>query len=618
MPAILSFENHGSAMLRQIDRSCTNPQFPFVVNFAYDPVTEGFANEIPGIHNPGRSRSPTFVGKPGGRGVRFPAGVYHRALQAEIQHVSYFQPDRLRTGIHDNPGPTSTAFQGQKSHLPAAELVMTTPALRVLLCASEIFPLAKTGGLADASAALAAALDGLGVKVHLLMPAYGPAIDQVVDLAPPVALPDIMGHSGGLLLSGKTPDTGIPITLIDYPQLYRDGGGLYLDADGHERPNNPQRFAVMAHAACRFALGEFENDRFDLVHCNDWHTGLLPLLLKTRAVDEYPASVFTIHNMAFQGLCPMDLLPELDLGLAPDQLGRVEYYGQASFLKAGLEFADELTAVSPRYADEIQTEEFGFGLEGVMQARSDHLTGILNGIDRSVWSPSVSPWIHAHFDQDHMQGKAACKLALQRELGLVENPNAPLMIFIGRLTWQKMADVLLEALPHYLALEPDRQFALLGTGEIALEEAFYRMASEHVGRVWVSHAYSEECAHRMHAGGDFLIHGSRFEPCGLTQLYAMQFGTIPIVRPVGGLADTVVDATPGTLAAGTATGIHFAGTGAEDMLAGINRTIALYRCPDAWRSLQRAAMQTDFSWDTSARAYLSVYLRALSARRLSD
>ena len=489
---------------------------------------------------------------------------------------------------------------------------MSAPALRVLLCASEIFPLAKTGGLADASAALAAALERLRVDVHLFMPAYASAIDQIVDLGPPQALPEIMGHAGGLVLTGKTPDSGVPVSLVDYPHLFRDGGGLYVDADGQERHDNPQRFAVMSHAACRFALGELNHERFDLVHCNDWHTGLLPLLLKTRSTPGSPASVFTIHNMAFQGLCPMDRLPELDLGLANDQLGRVEYYGHASFLKAGLEFADELTAVSPRYADEIQTEEFGFGLEGVMQARSDRLTGILNGIDRSIWSPSVSPWIAANFDRDHLEGKAACKRQLQRELGLVENPKAPLMIFIGRLTWQKMADVLLEALPHYLALEPDRQFALLGSGDPVLEDAFVRLASEQAGRMWVSTVYSEESAHRLHAGGDLLIHGSRFEPCGLTQLYAMQFGTIPIVRPVGGLADTVVEASPETLAAGTATGIYFAETDTEAMLAGINRAISLYRCPQVWQRLQQSAMQADFSWDRSARAYLSIYERALA------
>ena len=486
---------------------------------------------------------------------------------------------------------------------------MSEAPLRVLLAASEIFPLAKTGGLADASAALAAALARLGVEVHLVMPAYAPALDLVRELGPPAELPKINGLMGGLLLTGKTPDSGLPISLVDFPTLYRDGGGLYVDAEGKDRPNNPERFAALSHAACLLALGELSLPRFDIVHCNDWHTGLIPLLLQARAGQAAPVSVFTIHNMAFQGQCPLERLPALGVHLDGEELGRVEYYGQASFLKAGLEFADEVTTVSPRYAEEIQTAEFGFGLEGVVRARSDHLTGILNGIDRSIWSPAVSPWLARRYGPDSLDDKRACKRELQRELGLTPDPGAPLMVFIGRLTWQKMADVLLEVVPRYLEAEPDRQFVLLGTGDLTLEDGFRDLAEKHPGRVAILIGYTEDLAHRLHGGGDVLIHGSRFEPCGLTQLYAMQFGTIPVVRPVGGLADTVVDVRPETLAADTATGFYFSEASVDGMLAGIDRAIDMYRQPEPWRRLQRAAMRQSFSWEDSAHAYLSVYRR---------
>lgn len=488
---------------------------------------------------------------------------------------------------------------------------MSASRRRILIASSEIFPLAKTGGLADATAALAAALSALGQDVHLVMPAYTQALESVVDLEPALSLPSINGQDEGLILAGRMPDSGVPVKLIDLPKMYRDGGCLYVDAAGNERPDNPQRFAALAHAITHLALGEIGPAPFDLVHCNDWHTGLVPLLLKARS-KQPPATLFTIHNIAFQGLCPLDLLP--DLGVAPPdgRLDRLEFYGQASFLKAGLEYADELTTVSPRYAEEIQTPEFGFGLEGLIRARREQLTGILNGIDTTIWSPLRSPWIPARYGPDALAGKLVCKQALQRELGLNDNPTAPLMSFIGRLTWQKMADVLLEVVAPYLAAEADRQFALLGNGDRHIEDAYRHLAEAFPGRVSVNIGYTEEEAHRLHAGSDLLIHGSRFEPCGLTQLYAMQFGTVPIVRPVGGLADTVVDASAETLASATATGFYFIEPTAEAMLAGIDRAIALYRQPHAWQRLQRTAMNQVFSWEVSAQSYLRVYERALA------
>ena len=491
---------------------------------------------------------------------------------------------------------------------------MKTAKPRLLIAATEIYPLAKTGGLADAVAALGAALAGLDYDVHFVLPAYAEALEHVWADGTLRHLPAINGLEDGMLLSGRMPDSGVPIHLIDLPSLYRDGGGLYVDENGKERADNAERFAAFAHAVCALALGELSLPRFDIVHCNDWQTGLVPLLLHLRAGADAPPTVFTIHNMAFQGQYPTEQWDRLGVGLPAELWPRVEYYGQASFLKAGLEFADQITTVSPRYAEEIQTPEFGFGLEGLIQHRKNRLTGILNGIDVSIWSPERSPWIPAPYSPNSLEGKARCKAALQNELGLEINPEAPLLTFIGRMTWQKMADVLLDAVPIYLAAESDRQFVLLGNGDRELEARFLTLAEAYPTRMSVLIDYTEEKAHQLHAGADILIHGSRFEPCGLTQMYSMRFGTIPVVRPVGGLADTVRDVSSENGTAIQASGFHFDGTSAADMARAIDRAVSVYRQPDAWLALQHNAMAQDFSWSASARLYAAVYERAVAGR----
>jgi len=336
---------------------------------------------------------------------------------------------------------------------------------------------------------------------------------------------------------------------------------------------------------------------------------LVPLLLAQQRDATGPSSLFTVHNMAFQGLCPLDLLPSLDVDVEGTHYQALEYFGQASFLKAGLVLSDWVTTVSPRYAQEICTPEFGFGLDGVIAARADRLSGILNGIDDSVWSPECSPWLPVRYSAANVSGKARCKEELQRELGLELNPVAPLLTFIGRLTWQKMADVLLDALPSFLEAEPDRQFALLGEGDRELERGFRALAGQYPGRLAIDIGYSEARAHRLHGGADILLHGSRFEPCGLTQMYAMKFGTIPVVRPVGGLADTVIDATPETIEQGKANGFYFDQASSGDLLAALDRAIALFRQPAAWRRIRSTAMAANFSWRESAGQYLHLYRR---------
>ncbi len=488
------------------------------------------------------------------------------------------------------------------------------PAMRLLMVASEVFPLAKSGGLADAVAALAAALDRQGVAVRLVMPGYDEALDRILNTEAGAQLPDPYHLGAGRLVHGLTPDSGLPISLVDIPALFRGGGDLYVDAHGQDRSNNPQRFAALSHAACSLALGELGLARADVVHCSDWHTGLLPLLLKQRGGAAAPPTVFTIHNMAFQGVYGLELLPSLGIGLSPQALDKIEYYGGASFLKAGLKYADALTTVSRRYAEEIKTPAFGFGLDGVMRARADSLTGILNGCDARIWSPATSPWLAERYSVDDLAGKVACKRWLQEALGLAISPTAPLIIFIGRLTWQKGADILLAALPGLLDVEADRQFVLLGHGDPELESGYRQLAGRYPGRLVVETGYSESRAQRLHAAGDMLVHPSRFEPCGLTQLYALQFGTVPIVRPVGGLAETVVDATEANLADGSATGFFIPECSVEALLGTVDRAVALYRQPARWAKLRDTAMRQDFSWDDTARAYLGLYRQLVSGR----
>lgn len=484
--------------------------------------------------------------------------------------------------------------------------------VHVQFVASEIYPLGKTGGLADVCAALPAALTSLGADVHLVMPAYEQALDLAEKPHVAATLDDVLGFEQVRIIAARTPDSGLPVNLIDIPSLYRDGGGIYQNADGSDRNNNALRFAALSQAAAQLAAGHGGSAwRPDIVHGHDWPTGLLPLMLRQQCGRHYPATVFTVHNMSFQGLFPWSEFAALRLPLEAKLAEELEFYGQLSFLKAGLGFSDFVTTVSPTYAREILTQEYGCGLEGLVKAKADRLVGILNGIDTDFWSPSKSKWLEANYSTRDISGKRHCKRALQSELGLAVDDQAPLIIFIGRLTEQKMADVLCKCLPALLAGESDRQFALLGQGNLTLEEDFRAIARAFPGRVSVQTAYSEDRAHRLHAGGDILIHGSRFEPCGLTQLYAMRFGVIPVIRPVGGLADTVVDATEQAVADGTATGFYFQDPTADAMLFVVNRAIQLYRRPLTWRRLQLAAMSCDFNWERSAREYLGIYDRLM-------
>ncbi len=476
--------------------------------------------------------------------------------------------------------------------------------LRVLFVASEIYPLAKTGGLADVCASLPPQLARRGIDIRLLMPGYTGAMEQI--FAPQVVadLGEVLPGAPVRLVAGWTPDSGLPIWLIDCPSLFQRPGTMYQDPDGRDWEDNALRFGVLSHVAARLGLGRAGLGwRPDIVHAHDWHTGLVPLLLAQETSTQRPRTVFTIHNAAFQGCFPIDSAGTLNLPAESLGAGGIEFYGRVSFLKAGVLYADKVTTVSPTYAREIQTPEYGCGLEGVYRDRARDLTGIMNGIDSALWDPASDPCLPRTYSRENLEGKRVCKASLQHHAGLFIDSRAPLVAFVSRLTQQKMADAVLEQLPHLLEEDTRLQFVVHGRGEHDLETGFRQLAGKYPGRLAVNIGYEESYAHRLHAGADILLHGSRFEPCGLTQLYAMRYGTIPVVSRVGGLLDSVVDATMCD-----ATGFVFNEANGNSMCEALRRCLDHYHArPDQWGRIQARGMSVDFSWGRSAGKYLDLY-----------
>jgi starch synthase len=379
---------------------------------------------------------------------------------------------------------------------------------------------------------------------------------------------------------------------------------LYQDAGGRDWPDNALRFGFLAHVGRAIATGAIRNWIPDVVHANDWHAGLLPLLLSMHDGPR-PATVLTIHNMAFQGNFPAQLHSDLEI---PDNFLRpdgAEFYGQLSFLKAGIRYADRITTVSPTYADEILTPEFGCGLDGLLRERAQALSGILNGIDIGLWNPRSDSHLPHPYCAADLSSKRLCKIELQRELGLERDAEKPLIGFVSRLTHQKMADVILSALPR--VLDSGAQMVVLGQGEPALEAGFTEVAGRGRSDLTVRIGYEEGLAHRLQGGSDILLAPARYEPCGLTQLYAMRYGTVPVVRRTGGLKDTVIEASPASLLDRTATGVVFDEAGIDGFMQGVDRALALYREPLLWRRLQLQGMSQDFSWAASASRYAALY-----------
>lgn len=490
--------------------------------------------------------------------------------------------------------------------------------MRLLFASAEIVPLAKTGGLADVSGALPAALAGLGVDVRLAMPGYTEALDRAEGKQQSIPLSDLPGLEGVSLIPARMPDTGLPIWLVDCPSLYRQPGGLYVDDSGNDRPDNCRRFALFARAVTQLALGlRPVGWRPDIVHVNDWHLGLVPALLAMQGGSR-PATVFTIHNLAFLGLFPAQEFATT--GLPPDlnSADGVEFYGKISLMKAGIRFADHLTTVSPRYAKEILTPAFGCGLDGLLRERAADLTGILNGIDYERWTPSDPSAVPFPYSTRDFAGKRRCKAALQAEAGLEVDPDTPLVGYISRLTEQKMADVLPAVMPRIAA--QGAQFILCGAGDRNIEGALQAQAVRFPGRVTVRIGYDEALVKRILAGADILAAPARFEPCGLVQMYGMRYGTPPVARKTGGMQDSVTGfEAQGSCSA--ATGFLFEDSTASGLATAIDQACGVYRSPIAWRKLQVAAMKQDFRWRRSAQRYCDLYAALLAvrdARQMND
>ena len=462
----------------------------------------------------------------------------------------------------------------------------------VLSVTSECAPLVKTGGLADVAGALPGALVHEGWAIRTFLPGY-PAV--LAALKTPKVVAKLPDHLGGpaRVLAGKA--AGLDILALDAPQLYDRRGTLYLDETGTDFADNPVRFAALGAAAAAIARGAIKGWRPEVVHCHDWQAGLAPYYLRKDPV----GTIFTIHNIAFQGLAPSHMVATLGLDPADNTEAGYEYWGQISTLKAGLRWADQLTTVSPTYAAELTTPEFGMGMDGLLRTRERDLTGILNGVDTAAWDPANDPAITAYRTA---KGKARNKKKLRKEFGLPET-DGPLAVVVSRLSHQKGLDVLIEALPALV--DRGGQLLLLGIGDPALE-ASYRRAAAHPN-VAVHIGYDEALSHRVVAGGDAILIPSRFEPCGLTQLYGLRYGTIPVVARTGGLVDTVIDASPAALRAGVATGLQFGPVTAHALATALLRLVDLYHDAPTWAQMQKNAMASPVGWDTSAVAYAALY-----------
>ena len=474
--------------------------------------------------------------------------------------------------------------------------------LKVLYAASEVVPLAKTGGLADVAGSLPLALAKLGADVRVIMPAYRGTLERVHQPAR-VAELKVRGQPF-VIWEGRLQDSELRLWLVEHAPLYAREGDPYRDARGQDWGDNAWRFGCFSEAVARLALGEVVGWHCDVLHANDWQSGLAAVHLRDRK--PRPKTVLTIHNLAYQGRFGRNEFDALGLDAALWHMGALEFHGGWSMLKGGIVFSDAITTVSPTYSREIQTPAFGEGLDGLLRARSGSLHGILNGIDDQIWNPATDLHLAQNYGATNVtDGKRANKQQLQRELGL-QVGDAPLLGVISRLAHQKGMDLLLAAAPELMKLPV--QIVVLGAGDAGLQDGLRALAAAHPQRVAVRIGHDERLAHRIEAGADIFLMPSRYEPCGLNQMFSQRYGTIPVVRRVGGLADTVVDATPKSLEEGTATGVSFEHADTSGVLHGIDSALKL-RDSASWLRLQQAAMRQDFSWRRAAAAHIALYRR---------
>jgi starch synthase len=472
---------------------------------------------------------------------------------------------------------------------------------KILFVSSEAHPLIKTGGLADVSGSLPKALAELSQDIRLILPNYHQLkVSEEKRYICSLRVDNRDVH----ILETRLPHSNVMVWLVDYPPFFDMPGNPYNDANGNSWHNNAERFALFCRVVVEVAMNRAHlNWKPDVVHCNDWQSGLVPALLSIEL--HRPATVFTIHNLAYQGLFPSSQYYALNISGQLWHPNGLEFHGMLSFIKGGLVYADRITTVSSTYALEIQTPDFGYGLEGLLRHRQDALSGILNGIDTEQWSPQTDPAISQHYDVTQLSQKLGNKTALQHRVGLPVNSDIPVFGLISRLVEQKGIDLILDCLPDMMTMP--MQFVLLGSGSPNFEQRLQNFAHLYPQKVSVTLGYDENLAHLIEAGADIFLMPSRFEPCGLNQMYSQRYGTIPIVRQTGGLADSIVDALPATIANGTASGISFHQASAGALIEAIKRALVLYDHKETWQHIQRNCMNKDFSWHNSAQQYLRLY-----------
>lgn len=476
---------------------------------------------------------------------------------------------------------------------------------KILFVTSEAYPLIKTGGLADVSGSLPIALAALGHDVRILMPAYG---DVLANLA------EIDGHRisqfGEALQIFETqlPGSQVPVWLVAKEGSFDRNGNPYLAENGKPWDDNAERFALLCRAAVEIAMNRMGFAwKPQVVHCNDWQSGLVPALLEDEP--DRPGTVFTIHNLAYQGLFPRETFLKLGLPQRFWSPNSLEFYDQLSFIKGGLVYADRINTVSPTYADEIRGKEFGCGMEGLLKNRGERVSGIINGIDEDAWNPATDPFIPNPYTLNDMSGKAYNKAKLQQKCQLEEDAEVAVIAMVGRAVQQKGIDLVIEAMPKLMELP--LQLVILGSGEKKYEQTLKHWQTLYPERIALNLGYDEPLAHLIEAGSDIFLMPSRFEPCGLNQMYSQRYGTVPIVRRVGGLADTVEDANLDTLIAETASGIVFEAADAEELQEAVTRTLKLFTNKTLWSQICRTGMLKDFSWHKSALKYLDLYELAI-------
>jgi starch synthase len=482
----------------------------------------------------------------------------------------------------------------------------------ILFASSEAHPLVKTGGLADVSGSLPRAIKNSGHEIRLILPAYPAAVANAdgLKLVAELSLPP--AKTPVRLLQARLPHTRVKLLLVDAPAFFDRPGGPYSTPEGKDWPDNAARFALFGRAVTAVAMNRAGLDwKPELVHCNDWQTGLVPAFLSLE--ERSPRTVFTIHNLAYQGLFSWDQFQTLDLPLHWWSMELLEFHGKMSFIKGGLVFSDWITTVSPSYAREIRTAEFGCGLEGLLEHRKDRLTGILNGVDYQVWSPGRDRLLPHTYTARTLRLKLENKTILQKSFGLPVKAQTPVFGHVGRLVEQKGLDLILDLIPELL--QRPMQLVFLGTGQPDLEQALLEAHRDHPTKIGVRIDYDEKLAHLLEAGADVFLMPSRFEPCGLNQLYSLRYGTPPIVRKTGGLADSVVDASGPNLYEHLANGFVFEEADPASLLQAIDRALNLYAQQRVWKDLVQTGMQEDFSWTRSAAAYLELYERVLRQHR---